>query len=110
MVFQQFMKELALTKMQATSVKVLFYMMAHLDYENKVMLTQKMISEGMGISQPAVSKAIRELTSQGYVKKGPIMYIINPLKVWRGCADGISDAVRDFFTPLLAVAPSKRKA
>ena len=71
------------------SLRVLMFLMARLDFENWIYITQKEISEKLGIKKPNISKAISLLEQKGIILKGPKLgrscaFRLNPYFGWKG--------------------------
>ena len=69
--------------------RVLMYLMSQLDFENYLRITQKSISEALGMKQPAVSRAIKGLLAKDIIISGPQVgtaktYRLNPRMAYKG--------------------------
>ena len=71
------------------SLRVLMFLMARLDFENWIQITQKEISEKLGIKKPNISKAVLLLEEKGIILRGPKLgrssaFRLNPYFGWKG--------------------------
>lgn len=72
--------------------RVLHTLMANVDYENKINMTQANVGEALGMSRAHVNKAFKKLEKAEVIKVykriGPVnLYRFNPELIWRGTAD-----------------------
>lgn len=77
--------------LKGADFRVLFKLVAHLDFENWILVTQAKIGEDLRIRAEHVSKSIRRLVEGGYILKGPKSglqhaYRLNPEIGWMGSA------------------------
>lgn len=75
--------------MTGEAFRVFFKMVANLDYENYIKITQKEISESLGIRKQHVSRAVKILVDKGILIKGPKSglsntYRLNEFYGWKG--------------------------
>ena len=75
--------------MTGESFRVFCKMAANLDYENYIKITQKEISESLGIRKQHVSRAVKLLVNKGIIIKGPKSgmsntYRLNEFYGWKG--------------------------
>ena len=78
------------------SLRVLMFLMARLDFENWIQVTQKEISEKLGIKKPNISKAVSLLEEKGIILKGPKVgrsyaFRLNPYFGWKGKVKNLND-------------------
>jgi hypothetical protein len=67
--FSEGLSRLAIDKeLNFTDVRVLLFIASIIDYENILNVTQKELSEGLGIVQQEISKSIKKLIKGGYLK------------------------------------------
>ena len=71
------------------SLRVLMFLMARLDFENWIRITQKEISEKLGIKKSNISKAVLLLEEKGIILRGPKLgrssaFRLNPYFGWKG--------------------------
>ena len=71
------------------SLRILMFLMARLDFENWIQVTQKEISEKLRIKKPNVSKAISLLESKEIILRGEKIgrsyaFRLNPDFGWKG--------------------------
>ena len=71
------------------SLRILMFLMARLDFENWIQVTQKEICERLRIKKPNVSKAISLLEEKGIILRGPKLgrsnaFRLNPYFGWKG--------------------------
>lgn len=93
----------ALTKLTNEQKNVLFVLWAHLDYENFILVSQKTISEVLGIAQSNVSRAIKALVEHGVILEGKKIgyiksYMLNPNFGWRGSVSNHKKALKHGFS------------
>lgn len=75
---------------------VLDYMMARLNFDNFISLSQVEIADALKIHQPHVSAAIKMLVDKGIIEKGPKQgrsssYKLNPYYGWKGRVKNLKD-------------------
>ena len=80
--------------------RVLFAMLAKLDFENFISISQAEMSRELNMKQPSVSRAITKLVKEGIIIAGPRLqrkgtYSLNPQYGWKGSARGHQDALRE---------------
>ena len=80
--------------------RVLFAMLAKLDFENFISISQADVSRELNMKQPSVSRAISKLVKEGVILAGPRLqrkgtYSLNPQYGWKGSARGHQDAPRE---------------
>ena len=71
------------------SLRILMFLMARLDFENWIQVTQREIVETLGIKKQNVSKAINLLEKKEIILRGPKLgksyaFRLNPLFGWKG--------------------------
>ena len=71
------------------SLRILMFLMARLDFENWIQVTQREIVEILGIKKQNVSKAINLLEKKEIILRGPKLgksyaFRLNPLFGWKG--------------------------
>ena len=71
------------------SLRVLMFLMARLDFENWIQITQKEISEKLGIKKSNISKAVLLLEEKGIISRGRKLgrssaFRLNPYFGWKG--------------------------
>jgi len=72
-----------ISKLQGNSLKVLIYLLEVATWENRVPGT-KGVAVGMGMKQPHVSKAYRELVRSDLLQKREDGYRLNHMFCWMG--------------------------
>ena len=80
--------------------RVLFAMLAKLDFENFISISQAEMGRELNMKQPNVSQAITKLVREGVIIAGPRLqrkgtYSLNPQYGWKGSARGHQDALRE---------------
>lgn len=80
--------------------RVLFAVLAKLDFENYILLNQAEIGEAIGIQRANVSRAISKLEEAGVLMRGPkagrsSTFRLNPSVGWKGSASNHRQALRD---------------
>lgn len=68
---QEALLQLAQSNLNGEDLKVLFALLARLDFENFVQAHQQEISEQTGIRQPNIARSIKHLCEHGIIIKGP---------------------------------------
>ena len=68
--YQQAMEWLAEQKLPQEQYRVLLHLMAKLDFENYLRVTQKEIAEKLDMHQPSVAKAIKGLLEKDIIRNG----------------------------------------
>jgi biotin operon repressor len=89
MMFQEGLNKVAQLDLQGQTYRVYMVLLAKLDYENWLRISQKDISEKLGMKTPHVSRAIKELIEHGILVKGPKVgtsntYRLDPDFAFRG--------------------------
>ena len=87
--YQQAMEWLAEQKLPQEQYRVLLHLMARLDFENYLRVTQKEIAEKLDMHQPSVAKAIKGLLEKDIIRNGPKVgnartYRLNPRMAHKG--------------------------
>jgi Helix-turn-helix domain len=65
--------------------RLLWFMMSHADWENRLMMTQSMMAKSFKVPPSQISRALRSVEARGYVRcieRG--VYEINPLYFYKG--------------------------
>ena len=75
--------------MTGEAYRVFLKMVSNLDWENYIKITQKEISEDLGIRKQNVSRAVKLLVEKGIIIKGPKSglsntYRLNEFYGWKG--------------------------
>ena len=75
--------------MTGEAYRVFLKMVSNLDWENYIKITQKEISEDLGIRKQHVSRAVKLLVDKGIIIKGPKSGLSNTYKLnefygWKG--------------------------
>jgi len=78
--------------------RVLFAILAKLDYENFISINQAEIGRELNMKQPNVSQAISKLVKEGVIIAGPKLqrkgtYSLNPQYGWKGSAKNHQEAL-----------------
>lgn len=99
-VAQNPMLELAKANLGGEATRVLFYVMARLDFENWINLNQTASGLEIGMSQPNFARGLKKLIELGVVLPGPKVgrnatFRLNPSFGWKGSAKGHNDALLD---------------
>jgi transcription initiation factor IIE alpha subunit len=76
--------------------RIIWYLLSRLDFENWIQITQKEISEELGINKVNVSKAITLLEEKELIVRGPKLgrtyaFRLNPLFGWKGKVRNLDD-------------------
>ena len=78
------------------SLRVLMFLMARLDFENWIQVTQKEIAEKLDLKKPNISKAVSLLEEKGIILRGPKVgrsyaFRLNPYFGWKGKVKNLND-------------------
>ena len=97
---QDAMLQLAKLNLGNEASRVLFLVIAKLDFENWINLNQAALAAELGMQRTNFSRALRKLIDVGVVLAGPKVgrngtYRLNPSFGWKGSARGHVDALRD---------------
>ena len=76
--------------------RVLIFLMARLDFENWIQITQKDVAEKLNIHKQNISRAISLLESKGIILRGPKIgrsnaFRLNPHFGWKGKVKNLDD-------------------
>lgn len=85
-------KQLASSDLGLSEYRVFHLMIAHMDYENWVRISQTELAEELGMGRANFSRSLNRLVREGFIVKGPKQgrsptYRISPECAWRGAAD-----------------------
>ena len=93
------------TKLHGQSAKVLIVLMRRVTYHNKVPRVTDM-AKSLGIKQPAISKAYKELVIAGFLVSKDRDYYLNPSIFWNGGEKTQEQAIRELVPiPKPTIAP-----
>lgn len=97
---QNAMMELARSNLGAQDMRVLFAVLAKLDFENFLLLTIADLAKEIGMQRPNVSDSIKNLENLGVLIRGPkagrsSTFRLNPSFGWKGSATNHQKALRD---------------
>jgi biotin operon repressor len=92
------MAELAKSKLGLQAHRVMWALLARLDFENLINVSQADVARDLGMDRAAVSRAIAQLVDEGAVLAGPTVgrnrtYRLNPHYGWKGSAKGHHEAI-----------------
>ena len=79
--------EFATSDMNASDHKVLWAMLAHLNFENAITINQMELASKLGIHRVTVCNSLKKLSAQGILipdRKNSCAYRLNPSYAWRG--------------------------
>ena len=87
-------------ELEGSDFKVLFKLLAVLDYENLIQVSQVEIAKSLGMRPPHVNRSIKHLVSLGCLLEGPkigrsVSYRLNPSFGWKGSAANHKKALKD---------------
>ena len=96
------------------SLRVLMFLMARLDFENWIYITQKEIAEILGLKKQNISKAILLLEEKNIILKGPKLgrssaLRLNPYFGWKGKVKNLEDYRRKEEDHYFKETKTKRK-
>ena len=89
LMFLEGAREIAKLKLKGESLRVYMILLSKLDYENWLRFRQKDIAEELDMQKQHVSRAIKELTDNGILVRGPKVsnaytYRLDPSFAFRG--------------------------
>lgn len=92
MLYRRFIAQIAdLGADNTTALRVLLFLIKHMDGTNALGVPQKLMSEMMGISRQTVNGAIKYLEQHGWIQVYKLgksnVYVVNPDVVWTSYAD-----------------------
>ena len=87
-------------KLQGVDIMIFLYLIAKLDFENNIYISQKEIAEHYNMSKPNVSIAISKLVKLGIIHKGVKLgmsgtYILDPMFGYKGRAKNMNKLERN---------------
>ena len=100
----QWLKEammmLAQSNLTGNDMKVMWAMLARLDYENLIQVNQAEVAEQVGMNRHHVNRSIKKLIELGVVLEGVKIgisrsYRLNPNFGWKGSAKGHREALHE---------------
>lgn len=79
--------------------RVLFAILARLDFENYLLLNQAELAESIGLKRGNFSRAVAKLEEHGIIVRGPkagrsVTFRLNPSYGWKGSASNHREALR----------------
>lgn len=94
------MLELASANIGAEASRVLFLVMARLDFENWINLNQSAAAREIGLKQPNFARGMKKLVELGVILPGPTVgrngtFRLNPTFGWKGSAKGHNEALAE---------------
>ena len=95
---QEPLMKLAQADLGKEAMRVLFAVLATLDYENWISINQAELGRQLGIKPSNMSRAIARLVTEGVLLAGPRVqakgtYRLNPSYGWKGSAKGHQEAL-----------------
>lgn len=92
MLYRRFIAQIAdLGAENTTALRVLLFLIKHMDGTNAIGAPQKLIADMMGVSRQTVNGAIRYLEDNGWIQTYKLgkanIYVVNPDVVWTSYAD-----------------------
>ena len=86
----------------AEAHRVLWYVISHVDYENKLLVTQADVKEALEMQQPHVSRAFRLLVKKEILIEADKIgtskiYYLNPYFAWKGSVPNLKKGLQDGF-------------
>ena len=92
--FEEGWRYLRCNRLKPTDYLVLFCLLEHLDVENWIHMSQKLIGETIGVDSSHVCHSIKRLTELEIIEpkedpfnKRRLIYRLNPALGWKGSAD-----------------------
>ena len=97
---QESMMMLAQSNLTGNDMKVMWAMLARLDYENLIQVNQAEVAEQVGMNRHNVNRSIKKLIDLGVVLEGVRIgisrsYRLNPNFGWKGSAKGHREALHE---------------
>ena len=97
---QEAMMMLAQSNLTGNDMKVMWAMLARLDYENLIQVNQSEVAEQVGMNRHHVNRSIKKLIEMGVVLEGVKIgisrsYRLNPNFGWKGSAKGHREALHE---------------
>ena len=97
---QEAMMMLAQSNLTGNDMKVMWAMLARLDYENLIQVNQAEVAEQVGMNRHNVNRSIKKLIELGVVLEGVKIgisrsYRLNPNFGWKGSAKGHREALHE---------------
>ena len=97
---QEAMMMLAQSNLTGNDMKVMWAMLARLDYENLIQVNQAEVAEQVGMNRHHVNRSIKKLIELGVVLEGVKIgisrsYRLNPNFGWKGSAKGHREALHE---------------
>ena len=97
---QEAMMMLAQSNLTDNDMKVMWAMLARLDYENLIQVNQAEVSEQVGMNRHNVNRSIKKLIELGVILEGVKIgisrsYRLNPNFGWKGSAKGHREALHE---------------
>ena len=97
---QEAMMMLAQSNLTGNDMKVMWAMLARLDYENLIQVNQAEVAEQVGMNRHNVNRSIKKLIELGVVLEGVKIgisrsYRLNPNFGWKGSAKGHREALQE---------------
>lgn len=100
--FQKAMSDMAQDPdFTGATYRIFHLMLSQLDFENYIIVNQSEMARKLDMKTPNVSREIAKLCKKGVLMKGPksghqVTYRLNPNYAWRGKAQKIKRAQREF--------------
>lgn len=96
---QEPLMKLAQADLGSEAMRVLFALLAKLDFENYLVINQAALGRELGLRAPNISRAIARLVDEGVLLAGPRVqvsrtYTLNPRYGWKGSAKGHQEALQ----------------
>ena len=87
-------------ELHGADFKVLFQLLAVLNYENDIQVSQAAIARNLGMLPPSVNRSVKRLVEIGCILEGPkigrsVTYRLNPSFAWKGSAANHKKALQD---------------
>lgn len=87
-------------EMTGEAFRVFHYVMSHVDYENKLLITQADVKEALEMKQPHVSRAFKLLVKKEILIEGKKfgtnkIYYLNPYFGWKGSARKLKQQLQE---------------
>ena len=96
---QEPLMRLAQADLGGEALRVLFALLAKLDFENFIAVNHSELGRQLGMQRPNISRAVARLTGEGVLIAGPRLhgkatYTLNPQYGWKGSAKAHQEALQ----------------
>lgn len=87
-------------EIRGETYRVFMYVLSHIDYENRILVTQMDVVKGIGMKQQSVNRAFKQLTQKGILLEGKKYgtvktYYLNIDYGWKGSARNLKKKAKE---------------